>query len=144
MSGFSRTTVDLCGLFSTKCIVDVRSKLLTPHELEIMQIVWDRPETTVRDVYEELRTRRKIAYTTVMTLMHILERKGHLKKSTAERRHVYRASRPRRQTISVLLKDFLDRVFNGSAQPLLAHLVSEGRLTKAEIDELRRLLKERE
>jgi BlaI family transcriptional regulator, penicillinase repressor len=117
--------------------------LLTPHELEIMQIVWDRPAVTVRDVYEELRQRRKIAYTTVMTLMHILEKKGHLKKSTAERRHVYKAAQPRRQTVSALLKDFMDRVFNGSAKPLLVHLVSEGRLSKSEIEELRELLKER-
>lgn len=117
--------------------------LLTPHELEIMQIVWDRPEVTVRDVYEELRQRRKVAYTTVMTLMQILEKKGHLRKSTAERRHVYKAARPRRQTVSALLKDFLDRVFNGSVKPLLVHLVSEGRLSKSEIEELRELLKER-
>ena len=117
--------------------------LLTPHELEIMQIVWDRPEATVRDVYEEIRQRRKIAYTTVMTLMQILEKKGHLKKSAAERRHVYRAARPRRHTVSALLKDFMDRVFNGSAKPLLVHLVSEGRLSKSEIEELRQLLKER-
>jgi BlaI family transcriptional regulator, penicillinase repressor len=116
--------------------------LLTPHELEIMQIVWDRPEVTVRDVYEELRRRRKVAYTTVMTLMHILEKKRHLKKSTTERRHVYKAARPRRQTVSALLKDFMDRVFNGSAKPLLVHLVSEGRLSKSEIEELRELLKE--
>ena len=116
--------------------------LLTPHELEIMQIVWDRPEVTVRDVYEELRHRRKVAYTTVMTLMHILEKKGHLKKSTTERRHVYKAARPRRQTVSALLKDFMDRVFNGSAKPLLVHLVAEGRLSKSEIEELRELLKE--
>ena len=117
--------------------------LLTPHELEIMQIVWNHPEVTVRDVYEELRQRRKVAYTTVMTLMHILEKKGHLKKSTAARQHIYKAARPRRQTISALLKDFMDRVFNGSAKPLLVHLVSDGRLSKSEIEELRELLKER-
>ena len=117
--------------------------LLTPHELEIMQIVWNHPEVTVRDVYEELRQRRKVAYTTVMTLMHILEKKGHLKKSAAGRQHIYKAARPRRQTISALLKDFMDRVFNGSAKPLLVHLVSDGRLSKSEIEELRELLKER-
>lgn len=117
--------------------------LLTPHELEIMQIVWDRPEVTVRDVYEEIRQRRKVAYTTVMTLMQILEKKGHLKKSAAERQHVYRAARPQRHTVSALLKDFMDRVFHGSAKPLLVHLVSEGRLSKSEIAELRQLLKER-
>jgi BlaI family penicillinase repressor len=115
-------------------------RLLTPQELEIMKIVWDAPEATVRDVYEALRKRRRIAYTTVMTLMQILEKKGHLKKSAAERQHVYRAARPRRQTVSALLKDFVDRVFNGSARPLLLHLAGDGRISKSDVEELRRLL----
>jgi predicted transcriptional regulator len=54
----------------------VRKTVLTEHELEIMQIVWQRPTVTVRDVYEELLKRRKIAYTTVMTMLGILEEKG--------------------------------------------------------------------
>jgi BlaI family transcriptional regulator, penicillinase repressor len=109
-----------------------------------MKIIWEAPQVTVRDVYEALRQRRKIAYTTVMTLMQILEKKGHLKKSTAGRQHIYRAARPRSQTLTALLKDFVDRVFNGSAKPLLVHLVADRRLSPADIEELRRLLKERE
>jgi predicted transcriptional regulator len=118
--------------------------LLTPQELEVMKIVWDASEATVRDVYEVLRRRRRIAYTTVMTVMQILEKKGHLKKSTASRQHVYRPARPRRQTVSAMLKDFVDRVFAGSARPLLVQLLADERLSKAEIEELRRLLKEHE
>jgi len=120
-----------------------KPQLLTPQELEIMKIVWDSPEVTVRDVYETLRQRRTIAYTTVMTLMQILEKKGHLKKSTDTRQHVYRPVRARRQTVSALLGDFVDRVFNGSTKPLLVHLVEDGRLSKADLDELRALVKER-
>jgi predicted transcriptional regulator len=118
--------------------------LLTPQELEVMKIVWDASEATVRDVYEVLRRRRQIAYTTVMTVMQILEKKGHLKKSTAGRQHVYRPARPRSQTVAAMLKDFVDRVFSGSARPLLVQLLADKRLSKTEIDELRRLLKERE
>ena len=53
---------------------------LTPQELEIMKLVWQRGDATVRDIYEALLERRKIAYTTIMTMMKILETKGYLKK----------------------------------------------------------------
>ena len=71
-------------------------RLLTPQELEIMKVVWERPTASVRDVYEELRMRRRVAYTTVMTLMQILEKKGHLKRTVDGRRHLYRPAKPRR------------------------------------------------
>jgi BlaI family transcriptional regulator, penicillinase repressor len=118
------------------------AKLLTPQELEIMKVVWDAPEVTVRYVYEVLRRRRTLAYTTVMTLMQILERKGHLKKSAAARQHVYRAARTRRHTVSALLRDFVDRVFNGSTKPLLVQLAEDGRLSKEDVEELKALLEE--
>jgi len=60
-----------------------RSRTLTEQELEIMKIVWGLGRGTVRDVYEALRERRKIAYTTVMTMMNILEEKGYLRKRAA-------------------------------------------------------------
>lgn len=115
--------------------------LLTPQELEIMKVVWGADTVTVRDVYEQLRERRTVAYTTVMTLMQILEKKGHLKKSTASRQHVYRAAKPRQQAVGALLKDFLNRVFDGSARPLLVHLADDGQLTREDVEELRRLMK---
>ena len=56
------------------------SATLTEQELEIMKIVWELGAATVRNVYEALLQRRKIAYTTVMTMMKILEQKKHLKR----------------------------------------------------------------
>lgn len=106
-----------------------------------MKIVWALPEATVRDVYEALLSKRSIAYTTVMTLMGILESKGHLEKTTTDRRHVYRAVRPREQSVSALVGDFLDRVFSGATKPLLVQLVEDGRLTASDVEELRRLIK---
>ena len=64
-----------------------RHATLTPQELEIMKLVWERDSATVRDVYEALLERRKIAYTTVMTMMKILETKGYLKKRRPEHRN---------------------------------------------------------
>ncbi len=107
-----------------------------------MKIVWGKGEVTVREVYETLLERRRIAYTTVMTMMRILERKGYLKTSREQRAYLYRPARPERQVLGSMVRDFVDRVFNGSARPLLVHLVEERRLSKRELDELRRLVRE--
>ena len=117
--------------------------VLTDQELEIMKIIWTRGTATVRDVYEELLTRRKIAYTTVMTMMGILEQKGHLTKSADERAYVYTPAQPQREVVGNMIQDFLKRVFNGSAKPLLVHLVEDKKLSSEELDEIRKLLKDK-
>src|SRR6266480_6627391 len=101
-----------------------------------MKIVWAREAATVRDVYEALLERRKVAYTTVMTMMKILEQKKYLKKTQADRAYVYRPAQPKRQVIGDMVRDFVNRVFNGSAEPLLVHLVEEHGLTRQELDEI--------
>ena len=106
-----------------------------------MKIVWDCERATVRDVYETLLERRKLAYTTVMTMMKILEQKGYLKKSQEERAYVYRAAQPKRQVIGAMVGDFINRVFNGSAEPLLVHLVEEHHLSSKDLEEIARLRK---
>ncbi len=97
----------------------------TVQELEIMKVVWALGKATVRDVYEALREKRKIAYTTVMTMMNILEQKGHLKKKQGERAYIYQAAKPRKQVVRNMVEEFLGRVFDGSAKPLLVHLVED-------------------
>jgi predicted transcriptional regulator len=116
-----------------------RSPTLTEQELEIMKIVWGRESATVRDVYEALLERRKVAYTTVMTMMKILEQKKYLKKTLADRAYVYRPAQPKGQVIGDMVRDFVNRVFNGSAEPLLVHLVEEHDLTSEDLEEIARL-----
>src|SRR6478672_9541320 len=116
-----------------------RSPTLTEQELEIMKIVWERDSVTVRDVYEALLERRKIAYTTVMTMMKILEQKKYLKKNQTDRAYVYRPAQPKRQVLGDMVREFVNRVFNGSAEPLLVHLVEEHNLSPDELDEIARL-----
>lgn len=113
---------------------------LTPQELSIMKVVWRLGAVTVRDVYEALRTKRAIAYTTVMTMMNILEEKGYLKKQRVERAFQYRPTRSRQQVVSGMVREFVHRVFDGAAQPLMLHLVKHERLTDEERGELRRLI----
>jgi BlaI family transcriptional regulator, penicillinase repressor len=117
---------------------------LTPQELAIMKVVWRKEETTVRDVYEALRASRPVAYTTVMTMMRILQEKGYLTKVTQERAHVYRPSRPRQQVIGAMLRDFVDRVFDGASDALLLHLARDNKLTPKQKRLLTRLLDEQE
>ena len=116
-----------------------RSSTLTEQELEIMKIVWQLEKATVRDVYEALLERRKIAYTTVMTMMKILEQKQYLKKNQSDRAYVYRPAQPKRQVIGAMVRDFVNRVFNGSAEPLLVHLVEEHGLSREDLEEIARL-----
>ena len=104
-----------------------------------MKVIWERGSVTVRDVYEALLERRKIAYTTVMTMMKILEQKKYLKKTQAERAYVYRPAQPQRQVIGAMVKEFVNRVFNGSAEPLLVHLVEEHNLSPEELEEIAQL-----
>jgi BlaI family penicillinase repressor len=120
------------------------SPTLTPQELEIMKIVWQKREAKVRDVYETLLERRKVAYTTVMTMMKILEAKGHLRKRREEKAYVYCPTRPEGVVLRSMVREFINRVFNGSAQPMLVHLLKDRRLTEEEIEELARLIKESE
>ena len=108
-----------------------------------MKIVWRKRSATVRDVYEELLTHRKIAYTTVMTMMGILEQKGHLKKSADERAYVYTPAQPQGEVVGNMVQDFVKRVFNGSAKPLLVHLVENQKISKEELEEITELLKDK-
>src|SRR4029077_20178634 len=112
---------------------------LTPQELAIMKVIWRSKKTTVRDVYEALRATRKVAYTTVMTMMKILEQKKYLKKTLVDRAHVYRPAQPKGKVIGYMVRDFVNRVFNGSAQPLLVHLVEEHNLSRQDLDEIAKL-----
>lgn len=103
-----------------------------------MKVVWSRDKATVRDVYEAMREKRTIAYTTVMTMMRILEDKGYLKKSLVDRAHVYRPAQRRQQVVGAMLRDFLDRVFDGAPDALLLHLAKDNQLT----DKQRRIVKQ--
>jgi BlaI family transcriptional regulator, penicillinase repressor len=120
----------------------MRSKaILTGQELEIMKVVWALDSATVRQVYEELLKHRHIAYTTVMTLMNILEKKGHLKKRQVDRAYVYLPAKSQKQVTGAMVREFIHRVFNGSAEPLLVHLIEDEQLTEKDLEEIRNTIR---
>lgn len=104
-----------------------------------MKIVWERESATVRDVYEALLEKRKVAYTTVMTMLQILERKKYLKRTKADRAWLYKPAQPKGKVIGAMVRDFVNRVFNGSAEPLLVHLVEEHNLSREDLEEIARM-----
>jgi BlaI family transcriptional regulator, penicillinase repressor len=107
-----------------------------------MKLVWERENATVRDVYEALLERRRIAYTTVMTMMKILATKGYLKKRRQDRAFLYRPAHPKNQVIGGMIREFIDRVFNGSAEPLLLHLVKSRGIGEKDLEKIVRMIEE--
>jgi len=109
-----------------------------------MKVIWRLETATVREVYEAFRKTRPVAYTTVMTMMNVLEDKGYLEKKSNGRAHVYTPTKPRHQVVGAMVRDFLDRVFDGAAGPLLVHLAKDAKLSKSDKDAMRRLMEEME
>ena len=115
---------------------------LTPQELAIMKVVWRLKTATVRDVYEAMRETRQVAYTTVMTMMKILEDKGYLKKILVDRAHVYTPVKPKQQVVGAMVRDFVDRVFDGAPKSLLLHLAKDNTLTAKQRQVVKQIIEE--
>ncbi len=120
------------------------SPTLTGVELEIMHIVWQLESCTVRQVHRVLVKRREIAYTTVMTMMSILENKGHLRRHKEGRAFVYEGARSKSAVISRLVDDFVQRVFQGSAQPLVVNLLKGRKVSAEELEAITQMVNELE
>ena len=116
---------------------------LTGQELEIMKVVWQLGRATVREVYEELLKSRKIAYTSVMTMMGVLEQKGRLSKTQRDRAYLYCPTETRAEVVGSMVHEFVKKVFDGSAKPLLVHLAENRKINQKELDEISELLKKR-
>jgi len=109
-----------------------------------MKVVWRLDTPTVRNVYEALRKTRPVAYTTVMTMMNVLESKGYLEKKSDGKAHLYTPTKPKTQVIGAMVRDFVDRVFDGASASLLLHLAKDSRLTERQRKAVQRIIEEME
>src|SRR5437762_340785 len=109
---------------------------LSEAQLEIMQLVWERGEVTVTDVWSVLAQRRGVARNTILTLMDRLERKGWLTRRAQGQTHVYAAAAPREATLGRVVQRLVDAAFAGSAEGLILALL-QGRGVSP--DEARRI-----
>ena len=111
---------------------DLDSIILTRQELQIMKVIWERGVATVKDVCENMSQKRVIAYTTILTLMGILEEKGALIHSRSGRAYVYKPLLTRQQATRNQVQDVLTRFFDGSAEKLIASVL-ENEIKKPEL-----------
>jgi BlaI family penicillinase repressor len=123
---------------------DVSPQKPTAAELQILQVLWERGPSTVREVQEALQEEKALGYTTVLKLMQIMTAKGLVRRDEKQRAHVYEAQQPAEKTKRQFAADMLQRVFDGSARDLMLHALAARRSTRQEIEELRSLLDEHE
>lgn len=113
----------------------------TTRELDVMTVLWDRGPSTVADVQKALDD--ELAYTTVLTVLRILEEKGHVGHTTEGRAHRYRPLVERAAAGESALRRLKERLFSGSSELLLTRLVEDEDLTDEELRRMRDLLAER-
>ena len=109
-------------------------------EMEVLHHVWRLEEASVADVHDRIVKSRNVAYTTVMTVMKKLARKGFLNCDSSESRYMYTPARPPAQVRQELVQDLLDKVFHGSAAALVQTLVRGDTLSAEENAEIRKVL----
>jgi predicted transcriptional regulator len=113
----------------------------TARELDVMSVLWERGPSTVAEVRKALDD--TLAYTTVLTVLRILEEKGHIAHTTEGRAHRYRPLVERAAAGGSALKRVTRRLFGGSPELLLTRLVEDEDLTHEELERMRDLLAER-
>lgn len=120
-----------------------RKRKLSPANLEIMKVVWEKREVSIADVVEAINAKRRepIRRTTVQVQMNRLEDYGWLKHRAKGRTYVYSAIVEKHKTRREILEDIKNRVFGGSRAELVKCLIEEEDLSLEEIKELRDLLK---
>ncbi|KAA9356346.1 BlaI/MecI/CopY family transcriptional regulator [Larkinella humicola] len=112
----------------------------TESELEILQVLWAKGPSTVRQVNEHLSQTRDIGYTTTLKLMQIMHEKGLLSRTEEGRYHVYQALIGEEETQQHLLDRFVDTAFRGSAMKLVMQALGNSKATPRELEELQKLI----
>src|SRR6185436_11586221 len=125
-------------------MAEKRGPAVTPRptdaELAILNVLWQRGPSTVRDVHQELSTSQGSGYTTVLKLLQIMTEKGLVVRDESQRAHVYATRLSERRTQRQLLGDLVDRAFGGSSAKLVLHALSERAASTEELRDIRALL----
>ena len=115
----------------------------TELELEILKIIWRDGPSTVRQVRDALAVKRKLAHTSVITIMTIMIDKGYLTRSKKDGKHVYRAKVSRRATTRQMLKDLMARAFDGSPSAMMMNLLESSDIDAEELERVREYINEK-
>jgi BlaI family transcriptional regulator, penicillinase repressor len=111
------------------------SKGFTDRELEIMKVVWQMGEATVKEIQQRLPGDPH--YNSVLTIIRVLERKGRLVHRVEGKTHFYRSGESEEKSRARILRHLIDQVFGGSAASVVLNLVQAGDLTPKDLDDIR-------
>ena len=117
-----------------------KTEHLTPLELEIMHVLWETGPANVQTVQQQLK--RQLAYTTVQTMLNILQRKGRVRRTLKDRAYFYKPVVSRSHVTREHMSDIVDRLFGGSAENLVMSLVETKHLTPKALARLQKLMEE--
>ncbi|MCD6288684.1 MAG: BlaI/MecI/CopY family transcriptional regulator [Candidatus Hydrogenedentes bacterium] len=120
-----------------------KSKTLTELELEIMNVLWRKGRATVQEIRDIMADHRPLAYTSISTMMGILEKKGYVAHDTQGRSYVYRPTVERVKAQRSLVQNFLARVFHGSPALLMLNLIANEEISPSELDHVQRAIDRR-
>ncbi len=113
----------------------------TELELEILKVLWRDQPAPVRHVRDALAVFRDVAYTSVMTIMNIMTKKGYLKRTKQDGRYVYSTRITERSISRKMLRDLVDRVFDGSAVAVMVKLLETADIDEPELKQLREMIR---
>ncbi|MBS0204095.1 MAG: BlaI/MecI/CopY family transcriptional regulator [Planctomycetes bacterium] len=112
----------------------------TELELEILKVLWRVGPATVRQVRDELAAVRDLAYTTVMTMMTIMDTKGYVTRVKDGRSFIYEAVYQEQKASRTMLQDVVDRLFGGSTRAVVQHLLETSALDEDELKQIRQII----
>ena len=115
---------------------------LTDAEARLMAVLWERETSTVAEVLAAVRAKRPLTYSTVQTMLRILEEKGYAKHEKVGRAFVYRAVVDAKQARRRALKHLVSRLFNNSPSLLVLNVLEDEQIDPAEVKRLKRLIEE--
>jgi BlaI family penicillinase repressor len=121
-------------------MTEVNHLKATESELEILQILWEKGNCTVREVHEILEKNKESGYTTTLKLMQIMHEKGLVARDTSAKTHIYRALQNQEKTQQHLVNKMIDNVFNGSAARMVMQALGNHSTSKDEINAIKEYL----
>lgn len=120
----------------------MRAKEIKPteSELEILQVLWQKSQATVREVHDELSRSRDIGYTTALKLLQIMYEKGLVTRDDSSKTHIYQPAVSREKTQKQMVGKMISTLFSGSPSELVMQALGNHKASEAELDEIQKLL----
>ncbi len=113
-------------------------------ELQVLSVLWNKGEATVRDVLNAMPDRKQRAYTTILTVLQLMEKKGLVTHHSEGVAHVYKPTKSKRDVVGPILRRMMDTIFGGKPSSVMQHLLDDATITEEELGQIRALLEDYE